>query len=105
VARRAEKLARRCPKHLKGTAELVIWEARQAHQRLSDGLDHVADDDEALRCFRFMNRVMRDQRIASQVAAATGLGLLGHDRAGARRGRAAKGPPPRRGGRSSWRSS
>ncbi|MFF3182060.1 DISARM system helicase DrmA [Rhodococcus pyridinivorans] len=58
------------PEHLQQTAELVLWEARRAHQRLQAGLEHVATDDEALRCFRFMNQVMRDQRIASQVAAA-----------------------------------
>ncbi|WP_432793898.1 DISARM system helicase DrmA [Rhodococcus ruber] len=58
------------PEHLQQTAELVLWEARRAHQRLRAGLEHVATDDEALRCFRFMNLVMRDQRIASQVAAA-----------------------------------
>jgi hypothetical protein len=58
------------PAHLRETAELVLWEARQAHQRLVNGLEHVATDEEALRCFQFMNRVMRDQRVASQVAAA-----------------------------------
>jgi len=58
------------PAHLRETAGEVLWEARQSHQRLVDGLEHVARDDEALRCFRFMNRVMRDQRVASQVAAA-----------------------------------
>jgi hypothetical protein len=57
------------PAHLQEIAELVLWEARQTHQRLVDGLEHVANDEEALRCFRFMNRVMRDQRVASQVAA------------------------------------
>lgn len=65
-----EGTAAALPAHLQDTAELVLWEARQAHQRLVDGLEHVATDDEALRCFRFMNRVMRDQRVASQVAAA-----------------------------------
>lgn len=65
-----EAAAAALPAHLQETAELVLWEARQTHQRLLDGLDHVANDEEALRCFRFMNRVMRDQRVASQVAAA-----------------------------------
>lgn len=64
-----EAIANQLPSHLQETCELVLWEARQAHQRLVDGLDHVAADREALRCFQFMNRVMRDQRIASQVAA------------------------------------
>ncbi|WJJ09975.1 DISARM system helicase DrmA [Prescottella equi] len=58
------------PEHLQETAELALLEARQAHSRLAAGLEHVATDPEALRCFQFMNRVMRDQRIASQVAAA-----------------------------------
>jgi hypothetical protein len=58
------------PAHLQEPAEVMLWEARQAHQRLADGLDHVATNEEALKCFRFMNGVMRDQRVASQVAAA-----------------------------------
>ncbi len=65
-----EAAASQLPAHLQETAGEVLWEARQAHQRLVDGLEHVASDDEARRCFHFMNRVMRDQRIASQVAAA-----------------------------------
>ncbi|PFG49460.1 helicase-like protein [Amycolatopsis sulphurea] len=58
------------PSHLQETAEFVLGEAREAHKRLTAGLEHLANDREALRCFQFMNRVMRDQRIASQVAAA-----------------------------------
>ncbi|MGA4669212.1 DISARM system helicase DrmA [Propionibacteriaceae bacterium Y1923] len=65
-----ESEAAALPTHLQETAEVALWEARQAHQRLVAGLDHVATDTEALRCFQFMNRVMRDQRIASQVASA-----------------------------------
>lgn len=57
------------PEHLRATAEPVLWQARQAHSRLQAGLNHLATDAEALRCFHFMNRVMRDQRISSQVAA------------------------------------
>lgn len=57
------------PSHLQETAEVALWEAREAHKRLVAGLEHVATDSEALRCFQFMNRVMRDQRVASQVAA------------------------------------
>lgn len=64
-----EATAADLPSHLQATAEQALWEARQAHQRLVDGLGHVATDPEALRCFQFMNRVMRDQRHASQVAA------------------------------------
>lgn len=58
------------PEHLRETADVALWEAREAHKRLVGGLEHVATDREALRCFQFMNRVMRDQRVASQVAAA-----------------------------------
>ncbi|HEX5121509.1 MAG TPA: DISARM system helicase DrmA [Pseudonocardiaceae bacterium] len=58
------------PGHLQETAELALLDARAAHRRLIAGLEHVASDPEALRCFQFMNRVMRDQRVASQVAAA-----------------------------------
>ncbi|ORV08562.1 DISARM system helicase DrmA [Mycolicibacterium fallax] len=56
------------PEHLQETAGLALVEARRAHKRLKAGLDHVVGDAEALRCFQFMNAVMRDQRIASQVA-------------------------------------
>jgi hypothetical protein len=57
------------PKHLREAADAVLFKARGAHQRLQTGLEHVAADTEALRCFRFMNQVMREQRIATQVAA------------------------------------
>jgi hypothetical protein len=57
------------PPHLRNTADLAMVEARRAHKRLQEGLEHVVADAEALRCFQFMNAVMRDQRIASQVAA------------------------------------
>ena len=65
-----DAIAATLPQHLQETAELMLWEARQAHTRLVTGLEHVATDPEALRCFQFMNRAMRDQRVASQVAAA-----------------------------------
>jgi Helicase conserved C-terminal domain len=64
-----EATASALPAHLGATAEQVLWQARQAHSRLQAGLDHLATDAEALRCFHFMNQVMRDQRISSQVAA------------------------------------
>lgn len=62
-------IAAQLPAHLRVTAEEALHAARQAHARLQAGLDHVAGDAGALRCFRFMNQVMREQRIASQVAA------------------------------------
>lgn len=65
-----EEEAAELPGHLRETAEDALWEAREAHKRLVAGLEHIAADAEALRCFQFMNRVMRDQRIATQVAAA-----------------------------------
>jgi hypothetical protein len=61
-------IAAELPLHLQETAEIVLVEARQAHKRLVEGLDFVASDETAMQCFRFMNRVMRDQRIATQVA-------------------------------------
>ena len=39
-------------------------------QQLADGLEHLLADAEALRCFRFMNQVMADQRMQTQVAGA-----------------------------------
>ena len=58
------------PPHLAAAAEQPLFEAGQVRDRLAAGLDHLTSDPEALRCFQFMNRVMRDQRLASQVAAA-----------------------------------
>ncbi|MFD0382412.1 hypothetical protein ACFQ2B_08120 [Streptomyces stramineus] len=37
-------------------------------RQLAEGLEFLLADEEALRCFRFMNRVMADQRVQSQVA-------------------------------------
>lgn len=57
------------PAHLQPTADDALTDARRAAKQLEAGLDHLLSDEEALRCFRFMNRVMADQRIQSQVAA------------------------------------
>ena len=57
------------PVHLRDVADEAVQEARSVHKRLADGLAHVLADGEALRCFRFMNEVMREQRVRSQVAA------------------------------------
>ncbi|WP_415853871.1 DISARM system helicase DrmA [Sinomonas sp. G460-2] len=65
---RETAVAAELPEHLRETAEIVLVAARQAHKRLVEGLDFVASDETGMQCFRFMNRVMRDQRIASQVA-------------------------------------
>ncbi|EPD83045.1 hypothetical protein HMPREF1529_02412 [Microbacterium sp. oral taxon 186 str. F0373] len=67
---RQKGIAAELPAHLRSTADDVLWEARAAHTRLVEGLEFVASDQTALQCFQFMNRVMRDQRLASQVAEA-----------------------------------
>ena len=56
------------PEHLHADAEELVHEARQVAAQLAGGLEHLLTDPEALRCFRFMNTVMADQRIQSQVA-------------------------------------
>ena len=62
------------PDHLRGTAEEALAEARQVRSQLAEGLAHLTadapDGAEARRCFAFMNRVMADQRVHSQIAAA-----------------------------------
>jgi hypothetical protein len=74
-----EATAKTLPAHLQEPAHEALWEARRAHDRLAAGIEHVFGDPEALRCFRMMNHVMREQRLASQVAAArsvsTGLSI------------------------------
>ncbi|MDO5696761.1 MAG: DISARM system helicase DrmA [Dermatophilus congolensis] len=62
-------IAEALPRHLSEEAHLAIDEATQVHRQLVEGLDHLVSDPEALRCFAFMNRVMADQRVHSQVAA------------------------------------
>jgi hypothetical protein len=57
------------PTHLRDTADDVVEEARKAQRRLAAGLDHVVTNEDAFACFRFMNEVMRDQRIHSQISA------------------------------------
>ncbi|MDO4243593.1 MAG: DISARM system helicase DrmA [Actinomyces sp.] len=62
------------PEHLRDTAEEALAEAHQVLDQLAEGLAHLTADTpdgaEARRCFAFMNRVMADQRIHSQIAAA-----------------------------------
>lgn len=64
-----QRIADRLPEHLRDTANEVIEEAWQVHRQLADGIAFLTDDDEALRCFHFMNKVMADQRVHTQVAA------------------------------------
>ncbi len=58
------------PEHLRDTGAEALAEARQVLGQLAEGIDHLLADPEARRCFAFMNRVMADQRIHSQIAAA-----------------------------------
>ena len=59
---RAEAL----PEHLRDEGLDAVSEARKVQQQLAEGLEHLLGDAEALRCFRFMNRVMADQRVQSR---------------------------------------
>ncbi|MET8208355.1 DISARM system helicase DrmA [Streptomyces sp. NPDC005373] len=63
-----EKRAEALPPHLRSEGLDAVAEARRVHQQLADGLEFLLSDAEALRCFHFMNRVMGDQRVQSQVA-------------------------------------
>ncbi|QQO77750.1 DISARM system helicase DrmA [Actinomyces sp. HMT897] len=56
------------PDHLRSTAQEVVEEAGQVHASLAAGLDHLLESADAQRCFSFMNRVMADQRVHSQIA-------------------------------------
>ncbi len=58
------------PEHLREVAEDAVRDATMVATQLRDGLDYllVPEHEEARLCFRFMNRVMADQRIQSQVA-------------------------------------
>ena len=63
-----EARARELPEHLRGEGLDAVSEAWKVRRQLADGLDHLLTDGDALRCFRFMNDVMADQRVQSQVA-------------------------------------
>ena len=63
-----EERVRLLPEHLRGEGLDAVSEARKVQRQLADGLAHLLSDAEALRCFRFMNNVMAEQRIQSQVA-------------------------------------
>ncbi|MFI5959768.1 DISARM system helicase DrmA [Cryptosporangium sp. NPDC051539] len=56
------------PAHLSDEGMDAVHDARRVRDQLAAGVEHLLADEEALRCFRFMNRVMADQRIQSQVA-------------------------------------
>lgn len=63
-----EDRARALPDHLRDEGLDAVAEARRVSRQLADGVAHLLADEEALRCFRFMNQVMADQRVQSQVA-------------------------------------
>lgn len=63
-----EARARELPAHLRDEGLDAVTEARKVQRQLADGLEHLLADTDALRCFRFMNEVMADQRVQSQVA-------------------------------------
>ncbi|MGW3850418.1 DISARM system helicase DrmA [Streptomyces fagopyri] len=63
-----EQRAQALPKHLRSEGLEAVGDARRVQQQLESGLKYLLGDAEALRCFRFMNRVMADQRVQSQVA-------------------------------------
>ena len=57
------------PGHLQPVAAEAVHEARQVHAQLAEGLALLTSgDEEVLRCFRFMNEVMAEQRVRSQIA-------------------------------------
>lgn len=58
------------PEHLRDTGAEALAEARQVLGKFAEGIDHLLADPEARRCFAFMNRVMADQRVHSQIVAA-----------------------------------
>lgn len=64
-AREAE--AKALPAHLRQEGLDAITEARRAAKRLAEGVEFLLSDAEALRCFRFMNHVMADQRVHSEI--------------------------------------
>ena len=57
------------PSHLRSEAMDAIAEASQVARRLTDGIAYLLAHDDALECFRFMNRVMADQRVHTEIAA------------------------------------
>ncbi|MDX6739038.1 DISARM system helicase DrmA [Actinocorallia sp. A-T 12471] len=61
--RRTESL----PEHLRRVGRDTVDDARGVQEQLSEGLEHLLRDEDALLCFRFMNRVMADQRVHTQI--------------------------------------
>jgi hypothetical protein len=63
-----EASAEQLPRHLREDGREAVAEARKVQRMLAFGLDHLLADKEALRCFRFMNAVMAEQRVHTQLA-------------------------------------
>ena len=63
-----ETRAWQLPDHLRDEGLDAVNEARKVHSQVAAGLEHLLGDTDALRCFRFMNEVMADQRVQSQIA-------------------------------------
>ena len=64
---RQQQRAQALPEHLRDDSLDAVADARRVHGQLATGLEHLLGDEQALMCFRFMNRVMADQRVRSQV--------------------------------------
>ena len=56
------------PNHLRAEGKDAVKEARKVQQQLEVGLQYLLSDLEALRCFHFMNKVMAEQRLHTQIA-------------------------------------
>lgn len=63
-----EAAAEDLPAHLRNEAHDAVRVARLVAKQLQEGLEYLLGDEEAQRCFRFMNTVMADQRVQTQVA-------------------------------------
>ncbi|MGO9294505.1 MAG: DISARM system helicase DrmA [Streptosporangiaceae bacterium] len=63
-SQRAEQL----PDHLRPVARDAVAEAQLVARQLREGVEFLLADEDALRCFRFMNHVMAQQRIHTQIA-------------------------------------
>ena len=55
------------PDHLREVADEAIEDARAVQHQLEAGIQHLQSDAEARRCFAFMNQVMAEQRVHSEI--------------------------------------
>lgn len=63
-----KEVADSLPEHLQETAYDAIDDAKDALTRLEEGITYLEHNEQAQKAFAFMNRVMKDQRLRSQVA-------------------------------------